>query len=161
MQPAASHKSNPIESRLEGMREHPTLGMPIRFYFRQREKLLYLGVGAWNTLFGYAVWALLQYTLGDYLSYAVVLVLAWPIVVLNAYIGYRRIVFRSEGPVLTELPRFSLVYLATLLANLIILPVALQVLPFNIYVIEALFSVAVVVSGYLGHKYFSFRGPLL
>jgi putative flippase GtrA len=60
--------------------------------------------------------------------------------------------------VLGELPRFSLVYLATLVVNLALLPVALSVLAFNIYVIQALFTAAVVVASYLGHKYFSFSG---
>jgi len=159
MQPTASRHSNRIESFLDGRRDHPTFGIAIRFYFSRREKLLYLAVGFWNTVFGYSIWALMQYLLGEYLPYAVVLVLAWPIVVLNAYVGYRRIVFRSQGRVLTELPRFSLVYLVTLIANLALLPIALRVLPFHIYVIEALFTSAVVVCSYLGHKYFSFRAP--
>ncbi len=59
---------------------------------------------------------------------------------------------------LTELPRFSLVYLAALIANLVLLPVALRVLPFSIYVVQALFTVVVVVCSYLGHKYYSFGG---
>jgi len=115
-------------------------------------------VGGWNTLFGYGAWALMQYLLGDYLPYLVVLLLAWPINVLNAYLGYRYIVFRSRGPVLKELPRFSLVYLVTLVVNLALLPIALRVMPFNIYVVQALFTGVVVVCSYLGHKYFSFRG---
>jgi putative flippase GtrA len=78
--------------------------------------------------------------------------------VLNAYLGYRYIVFRSRGPVLKELPRFSLVYLVTLVVNLALLPVALRVLPFNIYVVQALLLVVVVVCSYLSHKYYSFRG---
>ena len=56
------------------------------FYFRRREQLLYLVVGGWNTVFGYGVWALLQYLLGDHLHYLVVVVLSWPIAVLNAYL---------------------------------------------------------------------------
>jgi putative flippase GtrA len=95
--------------------------------------------------------------LGDHLHYLVVVVLSWPIAVLNAYLGYRLIVFRSRGSVLRELPRFSLVYLAALVANLALLPIALGVLPFNIYVIQALFTAVVVVCSYLGHKYYSFR----
>src|ERR1035437_5358729 len=89
-------------------------------------------------------------------DYFVVVVLSWPIAVLNAYLGYRYIVFRSRGPVLHGLPRFSLVYLTSLLVNLALLPVALRVLPFNIYVVQAL--LLVVVCSYLGRKYFSFRG---
>jgi len=158
MQPTASATSNRFERRLDGLRDHPALGPSVRFYFRRREQLLYLVVGGWNTVFGYGVWALMQYLLGDYLSYLVVLLLAWPIAVLNAYLCYRFIVFRSRGPVLRELPRFSLVYLVTLVANLALLPVALRVLPFNIFVIQALFTVVVVVCSYLAHKYFSFGG---
>jgi putative flippase GtrA len=50
----------------------------------------------------------MQYLLGNHLHYLVVVVLSWPIAVLNAYLGYRYIVFRSRGSVLRELPRFSL-----------------------------------------------------
>ena len=161
MQPTPSRKSNRFEDHLDGLRDHLTLGKAVRFYFSRREKVLYVAIGFWNTVFAYSVWALMQFLLGDYLPYAAVLALAWPIAVLNAYLGYRYIVFRSEGRVLTELPRFSLVYLVTLVANVAILPFALQVLPFNIYVIEALFMIAVVICSYLGHKYFSFREPSL
>jgi putative flippase GtrA len=158
MQPTASGSSNRYERLLDGLRDHRTLGRPVRFYFRRREQLLYLVVGAWNTIFGYSVWAIMQYLLGDYLNYLVIVVLSWPIAVLNAYLGYRYIVFRSRGPVLKELPRFSLVYLVTLAVNLVLLPIALRVLPFNIYVVQALLTTIVVVCSYLSHRYYSFGG---
>jgi len=158
MEPRTDRESNPIERRLDGLRANPALGGAVRFYFRRREQLLYLLVGGWNTVFGFGSWALFQYVLGGYLNYLVVLLLAWPINVLNAYLGYRYLVFRSRGSVLRELPRFSLVYLATLLVNLALLPVALHLLPLTIYVVQALFTGIVVVCSYLGHKHFSFRG---
>ena len=142
---------------LDVLRSHSALGPVVRFYFRRREQILYLLVGGWNTVFGYGVWAALQYLLGSHVHYLVVVVIAWPLAVLNAYLGYRFVVFQSHGPVLAELPRFSLVYLATLVANLALLPVALATLPLNIYVIQGLFTGAVVVASYLGHKYYSFR----
>jgi putative flippase GtrA len=157
MQPTAPRDSNRLSKYVQGLRDHETLGPPANFVRRRREKVLYLVVGAWNTLFGYSIWALMQYLLGDRLPYLVVLVLAWPIVVLNAYLGYRYIVFRSRDRILTELPRFSLVYFAVLLANVLLLPIALEVLPFNIYWTEALFTCAVVITSYLGHRNFSFR----
>ena len=40
-----------------------------------------------------------------------------------------------------------------------LLPVALAVLPFNIYVIQALFTTIVVIASYVAHKYYSFGGP--
>ena len=158
MQPTAARATNRVERRLEELRDHRTLGLPVRFYFRRREQLLYLAVGGWNTVFGYAVWAVLQALLGDRLHYLVIVLIAWPIAVLNAYLGYRYLVFRSRGPILRELPRFSLVYVATLLVNLALLPIVLRVLPFNIYVDQALLLAVVVVSSFLAHKYFSFGG---
>jgi putative flippase GtrA len=149
---------SPADGQETRLRVHPTLGRPFRFYFRHREQVLYLVVGGWNTVFGYGVWALLQYLLGDYLHYLVVVMLSWPIAVLNAYLGYRYVVFRSRGSVLRELPRFLLVYLLTLLVNLALLPVALRVTQFNIYVVQALFTGVVVVCSYLAHKYYSFGG---
>ena len=156
MQPTAPRTSNRVEEHLSRYRTHRALGLPVRFYFRRREQLLYLAVGGWNTVFGYAIWAVLQYLLGGSLHYLVVVLIAWPIAVLNAYLGYRYLVFRSRGSMVRELPRFSLIYAVTLVVNLVLLPVALAVLPLDIYAIQALFTVAVVVGSYLSHKYFSF-----
>jgi len=132
------------------------LGAGVRLYVRRREQILYLVFGGWNTVFGYGIWAVLQYALGAHLPYLVIVVVSWPIAVLNAYLVYRYLVFHSKGRVLTELPRFSLVYVLTLFVNLALLPVALRVLPFSIYVIQALFLSVVVVCSYLAHRYFSF-----
>ena len=156
MQPTASRSLNRYEQHLAGLQDHRTFGRPVRFYFRRREQLLYLVVGAWNTVFGYAVWALLQYLLGDTLNYLVIVVLSWPIAVLNAYLGYRYIVFRSRGPVLRELPRFSLVYVGSLVVTLVSLPILLRILPFSIYVVQAMLTVLVIIGSYLSHRYYSF-----
>ena len=125
---------------------------------RYREPVAYLLVGAWNTLFGYAVFALLYYLLGAHLHVDVILVLSYAVSIANAYIGYRYVVFRSTGSMARELPRFIAVYAVTLAANLAVLPLALRWLPWNVYVVQGLFTVVIVVLSYLGHKYFSFQG---
>ena len=147
-----------LERRLSALRDHPTLGGPAGLLLRRREQILYLAVGGWNTLFGYGVWAVLQYLFGDRLHYLVIVVISWPIAVLNAYVCYRYLVFRSRGPILRELPRFSTVYVASLLATLALLPIAVHVLPFSIYLINGAFTAVLVVASYLAHKYFSFGG---
>jgi putative flippase GtrA len=145
-----------LEVVLENLSYWPAVGGMVRVCRRRREQLLYLIIGGWNTLFGYLVWALLQYLLHDYVYYLFILVLAWFPAVLNAYIGYRIFVFRSKGSVWRELPRFSLVYVGTLCITLVALPILLHVLPFSIYVTQALFTAVMVVASYLSHKYFSF-----
>ncbi len=134
------------------------VGRVKRLLVRRREQVLYLVVGGWNTLFGYGVWALLEYLLHAHIHYLVILVIGWIPAVINAYVGYRIFVFRSKGRILREFPRFSLVYVITLLLGLMALPILLHTLPFSIYEIQAGFMAVVVVASYLGHKYFSFRG---
>ena len=45
-----------------------------------------------------------------------------------------------------------------LVTTLAVLPIALSVLPFNIYVVQALLLGVVLVASYLANKYFSFGG---
>ena len=123
---------------------------------RFREQVLYLAIGGWNTLFGYLVFAIFYYLAGDVLGYAVVIVVSYLFAIVNAYLGYRYVAFRSHGSILRELPRFSAVYLATMIVNLVFFPVALQVLPLSPYLVQAVFTFGVVVASYLGHRYFSF-----
>lgn len=149
-------RPGPIERRawVEGAAD--TL-IPGRFR-RYREQILYLAVGAWNTLFGYANFVVLYYLFNDVTSYAVIIVTSYVLSIANAYIGYRYVVFRSHGSVLRELPRFSIVYLVTMAVNLVFFPLALTVFPVNAYVVQAVFAAGVVVASYLGHKHFSFGG---
>ena len=123
---------------------------------RHREQLTFVVVGGWNTLFGYAIWAGMQSALGDRLHYLVIVLLAWPVAVGNAYLCHRYITFKSHEPILQELPRFSMVYLVTLLFSLIALPIALAILPFDIYLTQAALTVGVIAASYVAHKYYSF-----
>jgi putative flippase GtrA len=118
--------------------------------------VLYVAVGGWNTLFGYGVFAILYFLAGDVLGFAVIIVASYLLAILNAYVGYRYVAFRSHASIVRELPRFSAVYLATMVVNLAFFPIALQVLPLSPYLVQALFMLGVVVVSYLGHRHFSF-----
>ena len=134
----------------------------LAFARRRREQLLYLVVGLWNTLFGYAAFALLYHVLHDTAGVSrtpasmTALIMATILGVANNYVLYRTIVFRSHGDVRRELPRFLVVYAVVLAVNLVALPVALHELPFSPYVIQAAYTVLVVVTTYVANKHFSF-----
>jgi putative flippase GtrA len=129
---------------------------------RRREQILYLIVGGWNTLFGYSLFAGLYYLLHDVVGMPRVggsmlaLAMASVIGMINNYILYKIIVFRSHGSVRRELPRFLVVYVVALTVNLAVLPVALHELPFNVYAVQAGFTILIVVATYAANKYFSF-----
>jgi putative flippase GtrA len=129
---------------------------------RRREQVLYLVVGLWNTIFGYATFAALYYTLHEAAHVSkvpasvVALVVATVIGVANNYVLYRTIVFRSHGAVRSELPRFLVVYAVALAVDLVVLPVALRTLPFSAYAVQGVYTAAVVAVTYVANKYFSF-----
>lgn len=123
---------------------------------RYREQVLYVAIGGWNTLFGYAVFATLYFLVGGVVGYGVVIVASYLVAILNAYVGYRYVAFRSHSSIVHELPRFSAVYLATMIVNLAFFPIALRMFPLSPYLVQALFMFGVVVVSYLGHRHFSF-----
>jgi putative flippase GtrA len=157
--PTKSAPSHPDQSRPRRVWvEHFADRLIPRGLQRYREQLLYLCIGAWNTLLGYGVFVVLYYFLHGTASDTVIIVTSYVVSIANAYLGYRYVVFRSHGRVLYELPRFSIVYVATMLVNLIFFPIALETLPVSAYLVQAVFTVGVVVASYVGHRYFSFGG---
>lgn len=129
-----------------------------RVWASHRERILYLVVGGWNTLFGYAAFVLLYWSLGSAAPVIVILIFSYCLAVANNYLAYKFIVFRTRGNYIRELSRFVLVYAPGLAANIVVLPIALHVLSWNAYVIQALFTLCVIIVSYFGHKYFTFRG---
>lgn len=124
-----------------------------------REKLLYLVVGGWNTLFSYGCFSLLYYLLQDDVFPSLILAMAYVLSSVNGFLGYRYIVFRAAGHPLAQYVRFQFVYLPLLLVNMVVLPLALAYTSLNAYAVQALFAVVTVVGGYLGNKHFAFRAP--
>lgn len=122
-----------------------------------RERIAYVIGGVWNTLFAYAVFALLWMLAGDTWPYWLILVATSVIGAINAFIIQRQLVFRSQGNVLAEFGRFSLVYVVIGVLNIVAFPALVQGLDLDPYVSQAIFTVFVIVAGYLANKYFSFR----
>jgi len=127
------------------------------FLAAHREKILFLIVGGWNTVFQYAVFALCWHLLSAHLHPSLILLISYLIAAANGFLGFRYIVFRSAGHPLTEFLRFQAVYVPLLVLNMIGLPLLLDHTRLSAYVIQALFAVFVVVVSYLGNKYFTFR----
>jgi putative flippase GtrA len=124
-----------------------------------REKILYLVVGGWNTLFQYGVFSLCWYLLSPYWPPVPILLLSYVIGSVNGFLGFRFIVFGASGThPLLEYLRFQLVYLPLLALNLVGLPLLLRHTNWNAYAIQAAFGAFAVVAGFLGNKYFAFHG---
>ncbi len=126
----------------------------------------YLLVGAWNTFFGYALYAGLNYVLTDVIPYAYMAasVISNIIAITVAYLGYKVFVFRTRGNILREYLRCYAVYGAAAAMNLILLPVLVTGLNFIItqrvyapYIAGAILTAVTVLASFFGHRNFSFK----
>ena len=87
----------------------------------------YVVVGAFNTAFGYGLFAGLELLVGDRVPYLVVLVVAHVVSVLEAFLLHKLVVFRVRGRWWQDLARFWSVYLVALALNLVALPFLVEV----------------------------------
>lgn len=128
----------------------------IRIVWRN-EKFRYLLIGAYNTAFGYGVFAALWNLWNQSLHYIVILCISHVLSVTNAYFGYRIFVFRSKKDGWREFARFNTVYLGALAFNLMALPALVEWLNFHPLVAQGVVIFVTVISSYLFHRRFSFR----
>lgn len=132
---------------------------------KHETKFRFVVVGAWNTIFGYLAFVLLDALFSRLLpargfSYMIAAVLANIVAILNAFVFHKTFTFRSRVrglAVLGELVRFSSTYLLTFILSLILLPAFIELLGLSTRVAAALVILLCTVVSYLGHSRFSFR----
>jgi putative flippase GtrA len=134
-------------------------GRPVgRFRGMHRDpRVAFVGVGAVNTVLGTAFFVGLELTLGRVAGYLVVLVVAHVLSVLCAFVLHRRLVFRVRGNVLLDLGRFELVYIGGLGANMVLLPLMVEVGGLPVIAAQLIVVAIMAPLSYLAHRHFSFR----
>lgn len=129
----------------------------IKLFKKYQEQISYLITGGWNTLFGYLSFAGLYFIFKHRLHYIPLLVISYIISITNAYLCYKFFVFKTKGNFWLEYLRFYVVYGASFLINMVLLPLFIEVLKTNLLVAQAIITIFTVIISYAGHKYFSFR----
>lgn len=125
----------------------------------RRQGPLFVLVGAWNTLFGLAVFTLLNVAFGDQVSYMVLLTIAWVINIVQNYVAYRYVVFKVQGHWWRDLFRFALVNAGAFAFNLVALPFAVGVLGLPVILSQVLVTGVIIVLSFFLHGRFSFHRP--
>ncbi|MDD2828643.1 MAG: GtrA family protein [Sulfuricurvum sp.] len=128
-----------------------------RFVSKHEQKIRYLIVGGWNTVFGYGVFAGLYFWLEGSVHYLVILAISYILSITNAYVGYKFFVFKTKGNIVREYFRFYVVYGTAFLVNLIVLPFLVEVGGLNMYVAQAFVTFLTIIGSYIMHKNFSFK----
>jgi putative flippase GtrA len=133
-----------------------------------REIVRFVIVGGWNTVLGYGLFAGSNYLLTGRIphAYMVACVIANVIAITVAYVGHKFITFRTRGNYLREYLRLYVVYGATALLGLALLPAAVALIGLFVhrasyvpYIAQAALMPINVAASFIGHKRFSFRPP--
>ena len=120
----------------------------------KRREVRFLIVGGINTVVGYSVFALLVF-IG--LQYLIANTLATIIGVANSYLWNRLFTFKSKGKAMSEIVRFSLVYVASYCISMLFLYLIVGRLGINVYIAGALNIIITTAISWFGHKNFSFK----
>ncbi len=130
--------------------------------------LRYLMVGAWNTLFGYSLYALFTALLMPRVRFGYILASVFSSLfsITVAFFGYKLFVFKTKGNYFVEWFRCILVYGSGMLPGLVLLPLFVEGLHYGFhlersapYIAGALVMGLGVIYSFFGHKHFSFRVP--
>ena len=126
-------------------------------------------VGVWNTLFGYASFALLTYLLEPRFppfGYMIAAAIASVLNISLAFLGYKWFVFKTTGNTLREWVRCMVVYSSSIALGLVLLPILVFVIRHATHIDEKAPYVAAAalvcinaLYNFVGNKKFTFRQP--
>lgn len=122
----------------------------------RNEKFRYLAVGAYNTFFGYGLFALLWTVWGHTLHYVWILCISHILSVTNAYFGYKIFVFHTSTGGWKAFLKFNTVYIGAFLFNLLALPLLVDGLELHPLLAQMMIVGTTVVTSFLLHKNYSF-----
>ena len=123
------------------------------------QQVRYVIVGGWNTMVGCGVFALLYCLFSSYLHYQVIAALSHCISVFHSWLMYRHFVFHSKAPMIMEYLRFNFSSLFVLGMQMAGLWMLVGHAGLNPLLSQPFIVMLTVLTGYLMHRYFSFKIP--
>jgi len=129
------------------------------FYDRHAEKVRFLVVGVWNTIFSVLLYNLLLLAFG-HAQYLLLFWAAWVVAVVHSTATMKYFAFRSGGHFWRQTGRAYLIYLPAQGLSTLLLWVGVTLLHLSPPVAQLITIFFTTIFSYLGHKYFTFRVPL-
>ena len=128
--------------------------MILKVWFKLPEKLRFLLVGGWNTLFSIIAFAIILRVIENY---KITLVLTHLISVFHSFVNLRFFVFRSRGHFIYEYLRVNLVYLIYLILNFCMLFTSVEIFKFHALTSQIIITCILVIISYSANKHFTFK----
>ena len=134
-------------------------------WLNHQTKVRFVLVGVLNTIFGYLVFAGLDYLFNlffspRYVAYMSAGILSNIIAVTNAYFFHKHLTFKSKTrgrAAFREYLRFYMTYIFTSVLSLILLPILVELLKMDPKIVAAFITLLLTFVSYIGHNKFSFR----
>jgi putative flippase GtrA len=123
----------------------------------QQQKLLFLIVGGYNTVFGYLLFCLLQIFLQNHFHYLIILTISHFLSVINSFISFKIFVFKTKHNWLFEYCKVNLVYLFYLLNNFWLLWFFINIFHCNKFFAQLLCIILLTIAVYFLHKNFVYK----
>ena len=120
------------------------------------QKIKYLLVGCYNTIFGYLIFVILFYYFSLTINYSLLLAACHIIGVTNNFFLYRVLVFNVKDKILRNYIRFHLVYFYIYIVNLIFFTILVNLMYWNIYLSQGLIIIVTTIMSYSLNKNYSF-----
>ncbi|MDP2795495.1 MAG: GtrA family protein [Sulfurisoma sp.] len=121
------------------------------------EKARFLLIGAYNTAFGYGVFALLYVWIHQSMHYLVIAAISHLLSVTHSFLAHRYIVFRDRGRIIPAFLRFNAATAATLAFGLLAMTLLVEVVGIAPLISQAIVIALSTVGSYLLHRRFTFR----
>lgn len=122
---------------------------------RLRNKISFLAVGVWNTIFGLSLFYLLLKFIPE-LNYFVILASSFIISTVQSHFSQRNFVWHSSAPYLYELIKFFWGTLGSFIINLACLPILVEYLQFPIFLSQVLVVSLLTIISYFYQKHLVF-----
>ena len=120
------------------------------------ERFRFLAVGAYNTLFGDAAFAVLYTWLHEAMHYLAIAVIGQVIAVISAFFAHRILVFRARGNLLADFVRFNITTLGAAFIGLAGLAVLVDLGGVHPLLAQGIVLAVTVVITYVAHKLYTF-----
>ena len=121
------------------------------------QKIRYLIVGCWNTLFGYLAGLLIYNWLGKNLNVIIIGVIANVLAITMAYITNKIFVFKTKGNWTKEYFKAWMLYGTTTAIGIGLLWVLVDIFEIHFWLAQGLVTIILIFTAYIGNLRFTFR----
>lgn len=133
------------------------INLLLSIFFRLPEKVRFILVGGFNTVFGLSFFTLLYFFLYKNTHYLIILTISNLVSIVVAFLMLKFFVFKTKHNYFRELLRCFITYLVIFFLNSGLLYLLVDLLSQNIIASQFFIAVIMVLFSYFGHKYFSFK----